>query len=81
MSGTPIIVFAPEVTAIVKYAQKFGWAKVIIENNVELVAKAIKQLFQNKDERRRIAKNAIQVAENNHDSRKISRSFRMQFAH
>ena len=75
ISGTPIIVFAPEETAIVKYAQKFGWAKVIVENEVEVVAKAVKQLFQNKDERRRIAQNAIQVAEKNHDSRKISRSF------
>jgi len=75
ISGTPIIVFAPEETAIVKYAQKSGWAKVIVENNVEVVAKAIKQLFQNKDERCKIAQNAIQVAENNHDSRKTSKSF------
>ena len=75
ISGTPIIVFAPEETAIVKYAQKSGWAKVIVENEVEVVTEAIKQLFQNKDERRKIAQNAIQVAENNHDSRKISKSF------
>ena len=75
ISGTPIIVFAPEETAIVKYAQQLGWAKVIVENNVEIVATAIRQLFQSKEERRRIAQNAIQVAEKNHDSRKITRSF------
>jgi glycosyltransferase involved in cell wall biosynthesis len=75
ISGTPIIVFAPQETAIVEYAKKGGWAKVIVENEVEVVVKAVKQLFQNKDERRRIAQNAIQVAERNHDSRKISRSF------
>jgi glycosyltransferase involved in cell wall biosynthesis len=75
ISGTPIIVFGPEETAIVKYAQKSGWAKVIVENKVEVVAKAIKQLFENKDERRRIAQNAIQVAERKHGSHNISRNF------
>ena len=66
-SGTPIIVFAPEETAIVKYAQKYGRAKVIVENEVEVVAKAVKQLFQNKN-KDQIAQNAIQAAEKNHDS-------------
>jgi glycosyltransferase involved in cell wall biosynthesis len=76
ISGTPMIVFGPKETTLVKYAQKYGWAKVITENKAEVVAKAIRELFQNKDERRRIARNAIQVAERNHDSHKISMNFR-----
>jgi glycosyltransferase involved in cell wall biosynthesis len=75
ISGTPVIVFGPQETALVKYAQKGGWAKVIVENNVEVVAKALRELFQNKEERRRLAQNAIQVAERNHDSQKISTNF------
>ncbi len=75
ISGTPVIVFGPRETALVKYAQKEGWAKVIVENEVEVVANALRELFQNKEERRRIAQNAIQVAERNHDSYKISTDF------
>ena len=76
ISGTPVIVFGPKETALVKYAQKDGWAKVITENKVEVVAKALRELFQNKEERSRTAQNAIQVAERNHDSRKTRRNFR-----
>ena len=38
VSGTPIIIFAPEVTAIVKYAKKYNWAKVITENNISEIS-------------------------------------------
>ena len=76
ISGTPVIVFGPQETALVKYARKEGWAKVITENRVEVVATALRELFRNKEERRRMAQHAIQVAERNHDSHSIRRNFR-----
>jgi glycosyltransferase involved in cell wall biosynthesis len=76
VSGTPIIIFAPEETAIVKYAKKYEWAKVITENNIIEISEAIKQLIGNKEMRQRISKNAINIAENNHDSIVITNQFR-----
>jgi glycosyltransferase involved in cell wall biosynthesis len=76
VSGTPIIIFAPEETAVVKYAKKYEWAKVIIENNISDISETIKQLIENKEIRQRISKNAINVAEKNHDSVIITGQFR-----
>jgi glycosyltransferase involved in cell wall biosynthesis len=74
--GTPIIIFAPEVTAIVKYAQKYQWAEVITENNLGLIVKSIKQLINNKDLRKQIAQNAIKTAEKNHNSVEVKNQFK-----
>ncbi len=76
ISGTPVIIFAPEETAIVKYAQKYNWAKVITENNWEVIAESLKSLLQNEAERREIAQNAIEVAEKNHKGSDITKKFR-----
>ena len=76
ITGTPIIIFAPEETAVVKYAKKYDWAKVITENNIEAVTVAIKQLIENKDLREQYAKNAIKMAEKNHNSVQVTNLFK-----
>ena len=76
ISGTPIIIFAPAVTAIVKYADEYNWAKVITENNVIEIANAIKQLIKSKELRQQIAQNAINLAENNHNSIYVTDQFK-----
>jgi glycosyltransferase involved in cell wall biosynthesis len=76
VSGTPIIIFAPEVTAIVKYARKDNWAKVITDNNINEICRAIKQLIENREMRQQIAKNAIETAEKNHNSTDVTNQFR-----
>ncbi len=75
VSGTPIIIFAPEVTAIVKYARKEEWAKVITENKISEVAESIRQLIKSKDLRRQIGQNAIKTAEKNHNSTIVKNKF------
>src|SRR5690606_36011641 len=45
-SGTPIIVFAPEATAIAKYAHEYGWADVVTENDTTTLAEALKNLVR-----------------------------------
>lgn len=76
VSGTPIIIFAPEVTAIVKYARKYDWAKVITGNSINEIAESIKQLIDNKELRTRIATNAIRTAEKNHSSVDVKNQFK-----
>lgn len=76
ITGTPIIIFAPEVTAVVKYARKYNWAKVITENNINEVVNGIKQLIEKKELRQQYALNAIQIAEKNHNSIKVTNEFK-----
>ncbi len=40
ISGTPIIIFAPDVTAVVKYAKQYEWAKVITQDNISEISNA-----------------------------------------
>jgi glycosyltransferase involved in cell wall biosynthesis len=80
VSGTPIILFAPEVTAVVKYAKQFGWAKVITENSISEISESIKQLIRNKELRQQIAQNAIKIAEKNHNSADIKIQFKKVIA-
>jgi glycosyltransferase involved in cell wall biosynthesis len=76
ISGTPILVFAPEGTAIVKYAKEYEWAKVITENNISKISESIKQLIESKELRQQIAQNAIKIAEKNHNSIDVTNHFR-----
>lgn len=76
ISGTPIIIFAPEVTAIVKYAKEDEWAKVITENKISEISESIKLLIKNKELRYKIAQNAIKTAEENHDSTDVKSQFK-----
>lgn len=76
ITGTPIVIFAPEVTALVKYAQKYEWAKVITKNDISAVTCAITQLIENKELRKKYAKNAIELAEKNHNSADVTDQFK-----
>ncbi len=76
MSGTPILLFAPQETAVVKYAEKYEWAKIVAENNAEELSVAIIDLIQNKNIRTQIAQNAKQIAEENHNSMNVSKEFK-----
>jgi glycosyltransferase involved in cell wall biosynthesis len=76
ISGTPIIIFAPDNTALVNYARRHKFAKIITKNNVTILSDAIISLIQDKEERYRLAQNAIDVAENNHSLVKVTSEFR-----
>lgn len=75
ITGSPIIIFAPKVTAIVKYAEEYDWAKVVTENNINKVAPAIKQMIENKELRQHYATNAKKIAEKNHNSIDVTNQF------
>src|ERR1700743_1722808 len=76
ISGTPVIIFSPEQTALVSYAKKHQWAKIVTNNDVNELSEAIISLIQNKAERQRLAQTAIKIAENNHSLSQVTDEFR-----
>lgn len=76
VTGSPILVFAPEETAIVKNASKYDWAQIITENNINAVSDGIKEMIENKALREKFAKNAIKMAEEEYNSTEVTAKFR-----
>ncbi len=76
ISGTPIIIFAPEETAIVEYARRHNWAEVITQNNIGTITDSIKQLIEREEFRKQISQNAIRIAQLNHNSVEVTNSFK-----
>ncbi len=74
-SGTPIIIFAPEDTALVQYAEKYHWAAVVTENSVPVLIENLKKLFFDRSLREQIATTAKNIAETRHDSVQVAREF------
>lgn len=76
VTGSPIIVFAPKETAIVKNAQKYNWAQIITENDGKAFKDSFKEMIQNKDLRKKYAENAIEMAEKEYNSTVVRARFR-----
>ena len=76
MCGTPIIVFGPAETALVIDAQLNNWAKVVTENNIDVLSNAVNELVTDEKMRKQIATNAVRIAETNYNSVKIRNEFR-----
>lgn len=76
ISGTPIIILAPDATALVNYAKKYNWAYVINKRDINEISLAVNQLIENSGLRNQIAQNAIEVAKENHDSTCVTKHFR-----
>jgi len=74
-SGTPIIIFSPEDTALVQYANEYGWASIVINNEVSTLAKNISDLLHNQTLRKNIAEKAKYIAETRHDTGIVSADF------
>jgi glycosyltransferase involved in cell wall biosynthesis len=74
-SGTPIIIFAPEDTALVQYAQRFHWAIIVTENNVDILVDKLVSLLKNKSLRQETALQAKTIAAEKHDTNKVAMDF------
>lgn len=80
ISGTPIIVFAPEDTAIVHYAKENACAKIVTENSLDILVKALKELIADERARTEISRKAAQTAEVFHDGDYVRENFRNALA-
>lgn len=77
ISGTPILVFAPQETALCIHAKEHRWAYVVDENNDEQIVRAIENLMNNENLRRTLGNNARDFAIKNFDADKVKEEFRM----
>jgi len=75
VSGTPVIVFAPNDTALVQYAKNHDWAAIVTENDTDLLAETIKNLMKSKSLREQLARSAKKLAENRHSKDLVSEDF------
>jgi glycosyltransferase involved in cell wall biosynthesis len=76
ISGTPMIIYAPEGTAIVQYALKHEIGFIISNNKIDGIAASIRQLIGDIELRSRIGHKAVQIAELNHNSKFVNLHFR-----
>jgi len=77
-SGTPIIVFSPEETALVQYVRRFDCAEIITENSVEALKSSLKKLMQQESLRRSLSLKAAEAVDHNHDAQQVKRQFKEQ---
>lgn len=80
ISGTPILIFAPEDTALVRYAKDYKWAKVVTKNKVEELKAALIELIDSKEVRSTVARQAIEIAEQRHDALRVREAFRKELS-
>jgi glycosyltransferase involved in cell wall biosynthesis len=76
ISGTPIIVFGPEETALAQYARQCQWGAVVGKNQVEELSAMIQRLMTELSFRQEIANNAKALAEDRHSSTTVRAAFR-----
>lgn len=74
--GTPIFVFAPEKTALSRYATKSKWAFVENKNTEEAILNKLKRIVENQDEREKISQTAKRMAVEVHESEIVRKKFR-----
>src|SRR5690606_16239698 len=75
-SGTPIIVFAPEETALVQYVQRFDCAEIITKNCVKTLKSSLKKLMQHENLRQALSLKAVEAVDHNHDAQQVKRQFK-----
>jgi glycosyltransferase involved in cell wall biosynthesis len=78
--GTPVLIFAPEETALVTYAQDHHWAQIVTENMVSALRKGLMELITSKELREKISKSAINLAEERHDAIKVRKQFKEELS-
>jgi len=72
-SKVPILVYSHPTTGISNYAQKYGWAYLVNDRNLEKLTDAIKNLLSNKILRENLSTIAYKVAMENHDQKRIEK--------
>jgi hypothetical protein len=74
-SGRPILIYSHKKAGIVNYASKFGWAKVINERNVNVIADCLKKIYLDHNLQDSLIKNGYKVAFENHSNSKNEEKF------
>lgn len=78
-TGTPILIYASEETAIVKHARKNNWAYIVNENSKEKLVSAISELYKDIYLRKKLGNIAKKYALENYCDVKVTKQFQMAF--
>lgn len=76
ISGTPILVFADQRTALAKYALEHNWAFVVTENKKGILINALKELINNQEVRIKLSAKAKEIAIKNENAEIVRENFR-----
>lgn len=74
-SGAPILIYAPNETALVQYAKKNAWASIITEQDTTVLTLELKKLVLDKSYREGLAHTAKILAEKRHDTAIVTQNF------
>jgi glycosyltransferase involved in cell wall biosynthesis len=74
-SGVPIMVFAPEETALFKYAKSQAWAFCTSEHTIDSLCSLLIEIINNPEKRKQVASTAREVVIRNHNKSDIQRDF------
>ena len=75
LSGTPVLAYGPQAIAPMAYASSGGWAKVVMENSVDALAAALRDLLRDPAERLRLGTLAHAAARREHDQAVVAVRF------
>jgi len=76
ISGTPILIYSPEETAVAKFFIKNKCGYSVTHQNKEELKDAIQFLISNKEYRQGISSNAVKLAKDKFDDKKVRARFR-----
>jgi glycosyltransferase involved in cell wall biosynthesis len=75
ISGTPVLVYASDETAVLKFFSKHKCGYCLAKQNTEEIVKAIKFMIDNEEYRKKISQNALKIAKENFSSEKVRNKF------
>ena len=78
ISGTPVIVYSPEETAVSSYFRKNGCGHCVTTNQADQIASEIEVMLNDEQYRRKIASKAISLAAEQFDGEKVRHHFQQQ---
>lgn len=81
ISGTPILVYAPEETAISRFFSENECGHCVTVENENEIKRAIIYLFLNKEYRIKLGQNALKLASELFDAEKVRKEFRELLIH
>jgi glycosyltransferase involved in cell wall biosynthesis len=76
ISGTPILIYSPEETAVAKFFNANNCGLCVTHQSKEELKKAIQFLISNKEYRQAISCNAVKLAKDKFDDKKVRAEFR-----
>jgi glycosyltransferase involved in cell wall biosynthesis len=75
ISGTPVFVYTPAAAAVSQFFSRNECGYCIIKQNREEIIKAIKYLIDNEEYRKKISLNAVNLAKERFDAKKVRNEF------